>query len=89
MIDNWASCADENVGWAYPATAPIRSEQDMSPKTNTHNCAEDFKRRNLNAWDAPRHHHFLCTFANPTMYGLGPLRLRARPDSHIAGILAI
>ena len=38
MLDNWASCAEESVGWCLLCDGPIRSEKDLIPKTTTHNC---------------------------------------------------
>jgi hypothetical protein len=38
MLENWESCPDENVGWCLLCDGPIRSEEDLIPKTNTHNC---------------------------------------------------
>ena len=38
MLDNWASCPEANVGWCLLCDGPIRSENDLIPKTTTHNC---------------------------------------------------
>jgi hypothetical protein len=43
MLDNWASCAEENVGWCLLCDGPIRSAQDLIPKTNTHNRPEGLR----------------------------------------------
>lgn len=29
MLDNWASCPDENIGWCLLCDGPIRSAQDL------------------------------------------------------------
>jgi hypothetical protein len=38
MLDNWTSCPEENVGWCLLCDGPIRSEKDLIPNSNTHNC---------------------------------------------------
>jgi hypothetical protein len=43
MLDNWASCAEENVGWCLLCDGPIRSEKDMIQNSNTHNCLEGLR----------------------------------------------
>jgi hypothetical protein len=43
MLDNWASCPDENVGWCLLCDSPIRNEQDLIQNTNTHNCAQGLR----------------------------------------------
>jgi hypothetical protein len=43
MLDNRASCAEENVGWCLLCDGPIRGEKDLIPKTNTHNCAQGLR----------------------------------------------
>jgi hypothetical protein len=43
MLDDWASCAEENVGWCLLCDSPIRSEKDLIPNTNTHNCAQGLR----------------------------------------------
>jgi hypothetical protein len=38
MLENWETCADENVGWCLLCDGPIRGEEDLIPHSNTHNC---------------------------------------------------
>jgi hypothetical protein len=35
MLDHWASCAEENVGWCLLCDGPIRTAEDLIPETNT------------------------------------------------------
>jgi hypothetical protein len=43
MLENWESCANENVGWCLLCDGPIRTEQDLIENTNTHNCPEGLR----------------------------------------------
>jgi hypothetical protein len=43
MLHNWASCAEANVGWCLLCDGPIRSEKDLIPNSNTHNCPAGLK----------------------------------------------
>jgi hypothetical protein len=43
MLDAWASCPEENVGWCLLCNGPIFSEKDMIPETNTHGCPEGIR----------------------------------------------
>jgi hypothetical protein len=38
MLENWESCADENVGWCLLCDGPIRTAQDLIENTDTHIC---------------------------------------------------
>jgi hypothetical protein len=38
MLDNWASRAEEKVGWCLICDGPITSAQDLIENSNTHNC---------------------------------------------------
>jgi hypothetical protein len=43
MLDNWESCAEENVGWCLLCDGPIRSAQDLIQNSNAHTCPEIFR----------------------------------------------
>lgn len=43
MLDNWTSCAEENVGGCLLCDGPIRSENEIMPTGNTHNCTEGLR----------------------------------------------
>jgi hypothetical protein len=43
MLENWETCADENVGWCLLCDGPIRAEEDLIENTNTHNCPEGLR----------------------------------------------
>jgi hypothetical protein len=38
MVDAWANDPEPNVGWCLLCNSPIRTEDDLIPETNTHNC---------------------------------------------------
>jgi hypothetical protein len=39
MIQNWSSDPEPNIGWCLLCDAAIRTENDLIPGTNAHNCA--------------------------------------------------
>jgi hypothetical protein len=39
MLDRWTSSEAENIGWCLLCDSPIRTESDLIPGTDTHNCA--------------------------------------------------
>jgi len=38
MFQHWVDSEEPNVGWCLLCDSPIRSEADMIPNTNSHNC---------------------------------------------------
>lgn len=38
MFQHWVESEEPNVGWCLMCDSPIRSEADMIPGTNSHNC---------------------------------------------------
>lgn len=40
MLDDMVHSLEERVGWCLLCNAPIRSEADLIPESNTHNCEE-------------------------------------------------
>jgi hypothetical protein len=40
MLDAWSTSDEPNVGWCLRCNRPIKSEDDLIPETNTHNCFE-------------------------------------------------
>jgi hypothetical protein len=40
MLDAWSTSDEPNVGWYLRCNRPIKSEDDLIPETNTHNCFE-------------------------------------------------
>jgi hypothetical protein len=39
MLDAFANCTEERIGWCLMCNRAIRTEADLIPNTNTHNCA--------------------------------------------------
>jgi len=40
MLDTWIASDERNVGWCLLCNRPIKSEDDLIGKTNTHDCSE-------------------------------------------------
>jgi hypothetical protein len=40
MTEAWMTSNEPNVGWCILCNRPIKSEEDLIPETNTHDCAE-------------------------------------------------
>jgi hypothetical protein len=40
MFHAWADAREPNIGWCLLCNGPIRTEDDLIPGTNSHNCEE-------------------------------------------------
>jgi hypothetical protein len=40
MFQAWKDSSEPNIGWCLMCNNPIRTEDDLIPGTNSHNCAE-------------------------------------------------
>ena len=40
MFQAWKDSSEPNIGWCLMCNNPIRTENDLIPGTNSHNCAE-------------------------------------------------
>lgn len=45
MYVRWKTCTEPDVGWCFVCNSPIRSEKELIPGTNHHNCV-DFAEEN-------------------------------------------
>jgi hypothetical protein len=43
ILNDWVSDDTEKIGWCLLCNRPIRTEADLIPRTNTHNCARGWE----------------------------------------------